>query len=102
MKPIHFLLLSLLGILFGCSYGPPPEPIRAAAPNARLVRGIWYNPGAAWRSSPWFRAHLDDTTPTRVVIAVDDSACIMDNSVIEPRAQEFYICPSAWRRPRNF
>lgn len=93
--------LALL-LVVACAHGPLRPPARAADPGAKLVRAVWYNPDAVrWRSSVWFRADVDLVTPMRIVISSDDSGCLMGNEIDEPRALEYYVCPSGWRYPQR-
>jgi len=99
MTRFAFLLVALIT---ACAHGSIRVPARAADPGARLVRGVWYNPNPeVWRHSYWFRADVDMVTPMRVVISSDESACIMDMGVDEPREGEFYTCPTTWRYPQR-
>ena len=96
MRLISFLLAASL---VGCAHGPLPAPARAGTRNVRLVDHVLLNPRAdLWRASGWYRAFSDVTTPSRIVVSSDRSACLMpDNETVEPLPWHYYECASGWR-----
>lgn len=100
MRILNILKLAPLITLAQCVHGPVAQRPRAGDFNTQLTQVVWYPNGMTWRSSAWYRAEDDLATPARVVISKGNQACIMDNSVTEPREGEYYTCPGKWRYPR--
>lgn len=99
MRILKLLKLAPLVLGISCATGTIRPVTKSTDANTRLVKTVWHQPGTSWGNSPWFRPE-DLTLPMRVVISVNDQACIMDDDVNEPRALEYYTCPGQWRNAR--
>ena len=96
--------LTPLLLLAGCAYGhaPVPAPAYGGDKDAKVVSAVWHvSLAEQWRASPWYRPEEDLVEPTRVIIATDESACLMGDEVYEPEPNQHYVCPSGWRRARH-
>lgn len=97
----RWLTLGCLVIALGCARGALIPPARATDPGARSVQGMWYPRLGQWQRSKWYRALQDVTNPFRVLISVDNYACIMDGIIDDPLPNTYYVCASGWRYPSN-
>ena len=94
-------VLLFLGLTLACAQGSVKTPALPADENAKQVARIWKMPDAGqWRKSKWFQVYTDGVTPAWVVISVGDYACVLENGVVdEPNRLDWFVCPTAWRRP---
>lgn len=97
-------LLALL-LVVGC-FGQGnylPEPPRADAPRVKVIRGVGaFISTFQWEASPW--ARITDgilPIPVLIVVAQDNSACIVEGKAWAVAKQgDRYSCPAAWRLAR--
>lgn len=99
--PIMKLFLSVVLLLLGCfGQGNLPEPVQPTAKNAkRTVALATITSRAHWQSSGYFR--IDDVVidfPVMIVIADDDTACIIDAMTWASwREGDIVQCKTSWR-----
>ena len=91
------LIIAVLAIV-GCARGPIPERL-APAPGVKPVAMLWDSPGEfAWRRSGFLRAEDSMTTPWRIVLSADGTACpVWEHELIVPKRGDPYKCSSSWR-----
>ena len=80
-----------------------PEPPADDAPRVKTIRGVGtFISTPQWEASPW--ARITDgilPIPVLIVVANDDSACIVTGKVWAVAKQgDRYSCPTAWRLAR--
>ena len=93
---------ALLIFLTACLGGHAPLPkARAADRGAKLVRAVIpFASELAWKRTPWWRMS-DQTYPWNVVIATDDTACLLSSDVVFiPNPRDYWVCVTPWRVAR--
>jgi len=107
MRILKILKLApLVALVLGCS-GTVRPMARPGTANGKLVKVLWPSVDTtpltveSWQRSPWYRFQTDVITPSRVVISIDNYACIMrDGDVSDPRPGQTFICQDQWRMAR--
>lgn len=89
--------------LASCATGNIPPVVKSTDSNSRLVsRVIEFVSPSYWRQSGYYRPQDDITTPVKLILAGDHTACpVFEIEVYPVRTGEFYICKLKWRIRRN-
>jgi hypothetical protein len=108
MRILKILKLApLVTLVLSCT-SPGVLTPRPGSPNGKIVQVLWPSvdtpplTAEAWQRSPWYRMESDMVTPSRVVISMDNYACVMrDGDVSSPMKGYTFICQDQWRMPRH-